>query len=77
MDPITGGLIAQLGAGLLSSIFSPPAAAASGPTQAQIQAVLSQQAATRAAESTRTAWMIGLGVAAVGAVGAVFLLSRK
>lgn len=77
MDPITGGLLANIFAPILTGLFSTAPATPAGPTQAQIQAALSQQAASRAAEATRTAWMIGLGVAAVGAVGAVVLLSRK
>jgi hypothetical protein len=78
MDPITGGLLVQLGSGLLTNLFSTPsAAAAPGPSQAQIAAILAQQATTRAAESTRNAWMIGIGLAAAGAVAMVVVLARK
>jgi hypothetical protein len=77
MDPITGGLVAQLASGLFSNLFSSPSAVAPGPSQAQINALLTQQAAGRAADASRNAWMIGIGLAAAGAVVMVVVLARK
>lgn len=72
MDPITAGVITNLGSSFLSSLLQPPAPA--GPTQAQIAAALEQR--RREDEKARTAWLIGGGLVAVGVLGYV-LLSRK
>jgi hypothetical protein len=74
-DPITAGLLSQLGGNLLSNIFSPPAAAPAGPSATQVAALLAQR--QRDADASRNAWLIGLGLAAAGAVAVLVLARRK
>jgi hypothetical protein len=75
MEPVTAGILSQFLPGLLGNIFGSPAATPTGPTTAQIAAMLRAQ--QTASDSARNAWLIGLGLAAAGAVALVVVLSRK
>lgn len=73
MDPITGTLLATLGTSLLKDLFS-SSSAPSGPSQAQILAMLQAQQAQQAAAQERM-WLIGGGIAVFGLLA--FMISRK
>jgi hypothetical protein len=75
MDPLTAGIALPLLSNFLGSIFAAPAVGPSGPTTAQIAALLARQKSE--SDASRNAWLIGLGLASVGAVVMVVMLGRK
>lgn len=76
LDPITGTLLTNVASNLLQNIFGP--SQPSGPSSADIAAALARQRQQQQADSARrNAWMIGIGLAAVGVVAVWMLSSRR
>jgi hypothetical protein len=74
LDPITATVVTTLGGDLIKSLLG--GGSSPGLTPAQIAAIQQQQRAA-ADGASRQAWMIGLGLAAVGVVAVVLISRRK
>lgn len=77
LDPLTAGIATTILPNLIDAFFRPPAqapAAPAGLSSAQLANILAQQeAARRSSDRTRNAWLIGIGLVAVGVVAVVMV----